>query len=166
MAHGQEVRDQVRRAYIYERLSLDIAASQAGVAFATASRWKRAAAEAGDDWDKLRSANLLAGAGLEEVGRQALTGFMIQYQATMEALCKAENIEPGTKVEMLASLADAFNKTVSASKRVLPETSELGTAMEVVQKLAEFVRARFPKHVHAFAEILEPFGEELAKTYG
>ncbi|MFV9472784.1 DUF1804 family protein [Pseudomonas aeruginosa] len=46
------------------------------------------------------------------------------------------------KVQLLASLADAYNKTVSASKRVLPEkTSALATAMEVLQRLASFIRS-------------------------
>ncbi|MCO1698543.1 DUF1804 family protein, partial [Pseudomonas aeruginosa] len=71
--------------------------------------------------------------------------------------------KPAVKVQLLASLADAYNKTVSASKRVLPETSALATAMEVLQRLASFIRERFPQHAHAFAEVLEPFGELLAR---
>ncbi|MCT4945650.1 DUF1804 family protein [Pseudomonas aeruginosa] len=35
--------------------------------------------------------------------------------------------------------------------------------MEVLQRLASFIRERFPQHAHAFAEVLEPFGELLAR---
>uniref|UniRef100_UPI00106BBFDF DUF1804 family protein n=1 Tax=Pseudomonas aeruginosa TaxID=287 RepID=UPI00106BBFDF len=52
------------------------------------------------------------------------------------------------------------------SKRVLPETSALATAMEVLQRLASFIRERFPQHAPAFAEVLEPFGEVIAKELG
>lgn len=64
------------------------------------------------------------------------------------------------------TLADAYNKTISASKRILPETNELAVAMGVVQRLAAFIKEQHPKHVGAFAEVLGPFGDELARAYG
>ena len=67
---------------------------------------------------------------------------------------------------MLASLADAFNKTVAASRKVLPETSELATAMEVLNFMAIFIQEKYPQHLSAFLEILEPFGQEINKKYG
>ena len=70
------------------------------------------------------------------------------------------------KVEMLTSLADAFNKTTAASRRVLPETSRLATALLVVRKLGEFIQTQHPKHLAAFAEILEPFGTIIEKEFG
>lgn len=166
MAHSQEVRDKVRRLYVFDRIGLEMAALQCGVSMSTASRWKRESAEAGDDWDKMRAAAILAGDGIETVARAALAGFLTQYQATMELLNTNPDIPAEKKVQMLASLADSFNKTVAASRRVLPETSQLATAMEVVQKLAGFIREKYPKHAQAFVEVLEPFGEELAKAYG
>ncbi|MEI1100652.1 DUF1804 family protein, partial [Pseudomonas aeruginosa] len=84
-----------------------------------------------------------AGGGLEDVARQVLAGLVTQFQATMEAIQVDADIKPAVKVQLLASLADAYNKTVSASKRVLPETSALATAMEVLQRLASFIRERF-----------------------
>ncbi|MEG6991648.1 DUF1804 family protein, partial [Pseudomonas aeruginosa] len=129
-------------------------------------RWKQQAEAEGDDWDKAQSAQLLAGGGLEDVARQVLAGLVTQFQATMEAIQVDADIKPAVKVQLLASLADAYNKTVSASKRVLPETSALATAMEVLQRLASFIRERFPQHAQAFAEVLEPFGEIIAKEIG
>jgi len=166
MAHSPEIRDKVRRLYIMERVSLEIGALQCGVSFSTASRWKREAQDSGDDWDKLRAAQILAGDGIESVARAALAGFLTQYQSVMDTLNADPDIAAENKVQMLASLADSFNKTVAASKRVLPETSQLATAMEVVQKMAGFIRDKYPKHIQAFIEVLEPFGEELAKSYG
>ncbi|MFC0349700.1 DUF1804 family protein [Undibacterium danionis] len=166
MAHPAETRDKVRRAYVFDRLSLELAAVKVGVSYGTASRWKAAASEQGDDWDKAQAAQLMAGGAIEDIGRQMLAGLVIQYQSSMEELTKDSKLNPTIKVQLLASLADAFNKTISASKRLLPETSELATAMEVMQNLATFVRQRYPQHANAFTEILEPFGEELGKTYG
>ncbi|MDP1980488.1 DUF1804 family protein [Undibacterium sp.] len=166
MAHPPELRDKVRRAYVFDRLSLEVAALKCGVSYGTASRWKSAAAEAGDDWAKAQAAQLLAGGSIEDIGRQMLAGLVTQYQASMDELTKNAEINPATKVQLLASLADAFNKTIAASKRIMPETSELATAMEVIQKLAAFVRQRYPQHASAFTELLEPFGEVLFKEYG
>ncbi len=39
-------------------------------------------------------------------------------------------------------------------------------ATDVAKRLAEFVRTNYPQHAPAFAEILGPFGDELAKAYG
>ena len=166
MAHPPETRDALRRAYVFDRLSLEVAALKLGIPVGTATRWKRDARDNGDDWDKQRAAQLLAGGSIEDIARMALAGLVTQYQATIEALNTDSSLDAATKVQLLASLADAYNKTVSASKRVLPETSELATAMEVVQQLAGFIRQRYPRHGQAFAEILEPFGEEVSKRYG
>lgn len=166
MAHSKEVREAVKRHYVHDRMPLEQAAKLRDVSPATVGRWKKEAAENGDDWDKQRAALLLAGDGIEAVARQMLADYLIQHQAMMEEISKSTDINAGKKVEMLASLADSFNKTVAASKRVLPETNELATAMDVVQKLADFIRTHYPQHARIFAEVLEPFGDELAKTYG
>ncbi|WP_035345573.1 DUF1804 family protein [Dickeya sp. DW 0440] len=166
MAHPQEIRDKLRRAYIFGQMSLEIAAAQSGVAFGTARRWKKDAQDAGDDWDKLRAAHVMAGGGLEDIGRAVLTGLVTQYQTTLEMLNGAADIPPQARVELLASLADAFNKATSASKKILPETSELSVALEVIQLLSAFIREQHPKHLEAFVSILNGFGEEIGKRYG
>ncbi|MBJ9752741.1 DUF1804 family protein [Burkholderia cepacia] len=165
MAYSKEVRDKVRRAFVFDRLSLEVAAMKSGVNYSTARRWKDDARSAGDDWEKAQAAQLLAGGGIEGAARQMLAGMVTQYQATMDELDSAV-MAPADKVAMLASLADAYNKTINASKRVLPETNELAIAMGVVQRLATFIKDRYPEHVGAFADVLGPFGDELATAYG
>ncbi|KVE36206.1 DUF1804 family protein [Burkholderia sp. BDU5] len=165
MAHPKEIRDKVRRAFVFDRFSLEIAAAKHGVSYATARRWKADALIQGDDWDKAQAAQLMAGGGIEGAARQMLAGLVTQYQATMDELDGAE-MKPADKVALLASLADAYNKTINASKRILPETNELAIAMGVVQRLAAFIKERHPEHVGAFADVLGPFGDELATAYG
>lgn len=165
MAHPQSVRDKVRRAFVMDRLSLEIAALKCSVSAATARRWKDQALEAGDDWDKAQAAQLMAGGGIEEITRQMLAGLLQQYQATMESIETSSELTPIDKVKMLASLADAYNKTISASKRILPETNELAIAIGVVQRLAAFIKERHPEHVGAFVDVLGPFADELTTAY-
>lgn len=166
MAHGEETRRQVRAAFVFDQLGLEVAALKHDIPIATARRWKREAKEAGDDWDKARSAQMIAGGGIEDVVRQTLAVVVQQVQATVEAIQNAPDMPPAEKVQMLASLADAYNKLMAASKRLMPETDKLATAMDVLKRMSEFVRVRHTRHSNAFAEILEPFADELARVYG
>ena len=63
-------------------------------------------------------------------------------------------------------LRDSFHKTMASFKRLMPETSRHTVALDALQRLAGFAQARYPQHVPALIEMLEPFGEELAKAYG
>jgi hypothetical protein len=166
MAHGEDVRRAVRAAYVFDQLALEPAAIKAGVPFPTARRWKRDAMAEGDDWDRARSAQAIAGGALEDVVRQTLAVVVQQVQATVETIQAATDMAPGDKVQMLASLADAYNKLMAASRRLMPETDKLAVAMDVVRRFAEFTRARHPQHAASVLAVLEPFGAELARAYG
>jgi hypothetical protein len=87
------------------------------------------------------------------------------FQATMEQIQAAENMQPADKAKMMAALADSFNKMVNAAGKAAPNISKLGIATDVLRKFAEFIRASFPQHQQAFLEVLEPFGYEIAKAY-
>jgi hypothetical protein len=163
MAHKDAKRQALRAAYVHDHLPLETAADKAGVPHSTAQRWKRQARAAGEDWDKLRAATLLAGEGMENVARQMLADYVVQHKALMDLINTDAELGAAAKVDMLASLADSFNKTVAASRKVLPETNKLATALAVINRLSDFIREHFPQHAVAFVEILEPFGEVLAK---
>lgn len=165
MAHSEETRRAVRAAYIFDQLSLEMAALKNEVPFATARKWKRDDKVAGDDWEKARSAQMIAGGGIEDVVRQTLAVVVQQVQATVQAIQGDENMPPSTKVDMLASLADAYNKLLAASRRLMPETDKLAVATDVLKREAEFIRKNFPQHQAAFADVLLSFGEELSKAY-
>lgn len=166
MAHPDETRRAVRAAYVFDQLGLEVAAVKEGVPVATARRWKSEARKAGDDWDKARSAQMIAGGGIEDVVRQTLAVVVQQVQATVESIQAAEDMPPADKVQMLASLADAYNKLMAVSKRMMPETDRLAVALEVIKRLLEFTKANYPGNAAALAEMLEAFGTEIAKAYG
>ena len=166
MAHSDETRRAVRAGYVFDQLALETAADAQAVPVATARRWKSDARKAGDDWDKARAAQELAGGSLEDVLRQTLAVIVRQTQATMDAIEGATDMPPAAKVQAMASLADSYNKLLAAARRLMPETDQLGVAMGVVQLLLDFVRKNYPQHGAAIAEVLEPFGEEVTKAYG
>lgn len=166
MAHSDETRRAVRAAYVFDQLGLEVAAVKEGVPTATARRWKSEAKAAGDDWDRARAAQMMAGGGIEDVVRQTLAVVVQQVQATVESIQAAPDMEPAIKVQMLASLADAYNKLMAASKRLMPETDKLAVAMGVIRLLLDYVRKHHPQHGAAIAAVLEPFGEEVVKNYG
>ena len=148
MAHPKETRDRLRQLYVSGNQTLETAAIMCGTTQATARRWREQARENGDDWDKMRAAYTLAGGSIEELGQQD------------------GDLGPAEKVKLLASLADAYNKTVAANARILPETSKLATALEVVELLVQFVSEKHPKQLGALAEVLEPFGAEVERKFG
>lgn len=166
MAHGEDTRRAVRGAYVFDQLSLEVAAVKEGVPVATARRWKREAKDAGDDWDKARSAQMIAGGGIEDVVRQTLAVVVQQVQATVEALQANPDMDPAAKVQALASLADAYHKLMAASKRLMPETDKLAVAMDVLKRFGEHLAKKKPALAGEFVEQIEVFGEELARTYG
>ena len=166
MAHPQDAREKVRRLYVFEQLPLEMAALQAEVPIGTARRWKSADKAKGDDWDKVKTAHVMASGGAEEIARAIFTGLMIQYQAVIEQLNADNSQPPAEKVQMLTSMADAFNKTVAASRRVLPETNKLAVALGVIEDFAGYVQKQKPELLPAFVELLEGFGAVIEANYG
>lgn len=164
MAHySQEIREKARKAYIFDKLSLASVSLTIDVPYQTVARWKKQAAEKGDDWDKLKAAHTLAGGDLESMARQILTDLVAQFKATMEIVQHQEGLSAFERVSLLTSLSDSYHKAVSASRKLLPETSKLAVAFEVLEKLGEYMKQHKPELLMEFAAVLEPFGELLEK---
>jgi len=84
----------------------------------------------------------------------------------LDELKTAKDIKPLDKAEALARLSDAYQKTVKAAGQSDPKLSRLAIAMDVLQKLMTFISSDYPQYVQMFMEILQPFGEELAREFG
>lgn len=164
MSDRDELRRKARADYIYRRLTLSTIAVAYGKNEATIGRWKKAARDAGDDWDKARTAHVIAGEGVEVVVSSVVEDFMIQAQSILDEI-KVGDHTTQEKVGMLVSLSDAMTKMAASAKRFAPKVSELGVAQDVMAKLLDFVRTEFPHHSAAILEIIEPFGERLAEIY-
>lgn len=166
MAHSAETRRKARAFYVHDRLPLEVAAEKVGVAHGTVARWKRLALAAGDDWERARAAASLSGDGIKSAAQAVLEDYLLQHKATLDALRDPdEPISPLQRAEVLSRLSDSFHKTMAAHAKLSPELSRLAVAMDVMQRLATFLRANYPQHVTAFLEVLEPFGETLTDAY-
>ncbi|MBF0368571.1 MAG: DUF1804 family protein [Magnetococcales bacterium] len=165
MAHTSKTRSKLRRRFI-EGGDLAVVAERLGVAIATARRWRREALKSGDDWQQARDAFLLAGKGRRSTMRQGVEKYMGVYLKAVEALEAADDLEPLERTDALAKLADSFNKITGSVAKLDAKLATLGVAMETVEKLGDFIKSDFPQHAGAFLEVLEPFGERLAKDHG
>lgn len=164
MSDRNDLKRKARSDYVYRRMTISTIAAAYSKSEATIGRWKKAAREAGDDWDKARSANVIAGEGVEVVISTVVEDFMIQAQAILDEL-KEGSHSTAEKVGMLVSISDAMTKLAASAKRFAPKVSELGVAQDVMAKMLDFVREEFPHHSAAILEIIEPFGEKLAEIY-
>lgn len=163
MAHPQETRAELRRLYVFDQKSLPEAAEEAGIPLATARQWKNKDKAAGDDWDKQKAAYMMAGGGLENVNRAIMASFLLRYQETMDDVERWQDMTPLEKVDAITRLSDGYAKTVATNKKLLPEISEKAAALRVIERLLNFTKDKYPKHLAAVIEVLEPFGKVIDK---
>lgn len=152
---NEETRRKARSDYVYRRFTMATIAAAYGVSAASVGRWKKAAAAEGDDWDKARTAHVIAGEGVEAVVSTVVEDFMIQAQSILDEIKNGDHTVK-EKVDMLVSLSDAMTKMAASAKRFAPKVSELGVAQDVMGKLLAFVKDEFPHHAEAILEIIEP----------
>ncbi|MFC0979513.1 DUF1804 family protein [Pasteurella multocida] len=164
MAFDEKTRALVRRYYVFEFLSLEQSANKAKVSFNTARRWKKEAASKGDDWDKVRDVQVMAGSELTDITKGLLSGFIIQYRATMDEIQNSE-LNAQDKVERLSSLADSFAKMTAASKRILPEVSESATALKTIKLFGSYIQEKKPQLLGEFLDLIRDFGQQLEKEF-
>lgn len=164
MSDRTDLKRKARSDYVFRRMQQSTIAITVGVSEATIGRWKKAAKDAGDDWDKARTAHVLAGEGCEVVISTVVEEFMIQAQAILDEIKEGTHTTQ-EKVTMLVAISDAMTKLAASAKRFAPKVSELGVAQDVMGKLLDFVREEFPHHSATILEIIEPFGERLSEIY-
>lgn len=164
MAHDAKVRARARQLYIQERLTLALVSIKVDVPINTLRRWKTVAKDAGDDWDIARSALALQGEGRDAIVADVVDRFLAIYHVTIQAVEDA-TIEVGDKVKLMVSLSDSFAKMMNGAGKASPQMSRLGVAMDVLRQFAEFIAEDYPDLREPFMEVIEPFGEKLAKVY-
>ena len=163
MAHGKEKRTQLRGLFVFQRMAMEAACKKLGVPRSTANRWKQEAAMQGDDWETARAAVALGDENFKNLSAKLLEDYLVQHQATMDLLREAKDMGPMQRAETLASMSDSFNKTMASFKRLNPELDKQAVQLDVLQRFASFAQQRYPQHLRVLVEMLEPFGEELAK---
>ena len=165
MAHDEKTKADVRRYYVFDCLTLELAAEKAKVSYNTARRWKREAEARGDNWDKVRDASTMASGKVEDVARGMLTTFVLYFESTMDELRKTEDLPVSEKAKLIQGLGDSYSKMVASSKRLLPEVSELATAIKTVKLFGEYIKTNKPELTGDFLDLLNGFGETLSKEF-
>ena len=89
-----------------------------------------------------------------------LADYLHAHQEAIAAI-KSQVKDPLQRVEALSKLSVAMDRTLRALGRGNLETSPLVVARILLDRQSEFIKQRFPNHIAAFLEILEPFGHEL-----
>ena len=163
LAHAKEKSIQLRGLYVYQRLPMEAAARKLHVPRATANRWKQKAAALGDDWDNARAAVALGDETFSNLSKRLLEDYLVQHQATIELLRQDTELGARERAETLASLSDSFNKTMASFRRLSPELNRQAVELDTIQRFVAFAQGRYPQHLPALLEMLEPFGQELAR---
>lgn len=166
MAYSPETVQAVRGSFVFERLPLPVAASKHEVSYSTAQAWKKKALDAGDDWDRARSASLMAAGGLGDVTNQILESFTLLYQSTMQEIQDSTDLKPLEKTEAMSRLSDSYSKMMKAAGYANPKISKLAIAMEVLNEEATLIKAEFPDDVERFAKILDRLGPRICEVFG
>lgn len=165
MAHDADKKRDARRRYVRERQGLPMIALAISIPERTIARWKAEAKLDGDDWDMARTANTISGEGMEAILVELLEDFIIQHRSAMDDLKNQKDISAKDRAQIITSLTDSFSKMMAASGKLSPKLSELGVAMDVLTRFADFVGRTRPDLAPSLLEVLEPFGEELSQTY-
>lgn len=164
MAHPPEKKTELRAAYL-GGLPLERAAEKVEIPLPTARRWYQDAKKAGDDWDKYRAAGLVvAGGGIEQAMGRVIAAGLVRCEVLLEQIEGAK--DPFEAVKAMGTLSDTIAKLKSAGKGMMPEADRLGVAMDVIKRMQVFIQTNYPQHGAAFADVLMPFGDEIARAYG
>lgn len=155
MAHDEKTKADVRRYYVFDCLTLELAAEKAKVSYNTARRWKREAEARGDNWDKVRDASTMASGKVEDVARGMLTTFVLYFESTMDELRKTEDLPVSEKAKLIQGLGDSYSKMVASSKRLLPEVSELATAWKVIEMVTNLIKTKYSDLLPTFLSVLD-----------
>lgn len=155
MAHDEKTKADVRRYYVFDCLTMELAAEKAKVSYNTARRWKREAEARGDNWDKVRDASTMASGKVEDVARGMLTTFVLYFESTMDELRKTEDLPVSEKAKLIQGLGDSYSKMVASSKRLLPEVSELATAWKVIEMVTNLIKTKHSDLLPTFLSVLD-----------
>ena len=98
------------------------------------------------------------------MSKKLLEDYLVQHQATIDMLREHPTMTPRERAETLASMSDSFNKTMASFRRLNPELNRQAVQLDVLQRFTSFAQSHYPQHLAALVEMLEPFGQELAKV--
>lgn len=165
MAHSLETKGKVRQLYI-EGMPLTSAALSCTVSYDTAKAWKKSAEIKGDNWDTARAAYSISGAGIDQLNLQVIENFNRQTITIQREIDNEEGLKASIKVQLQATLADAYSKFSKAFSRLNPQFSGLSVALDTLKIIVDYLRKNDPAALKAIQPHLEQIGAILGKRHG
>ncbi|WP_130470049.1 DUF1804 family protein [Candidatus Magnetaquicoccus inordinatus] len=96
----------------------------------------------------------------QQVANELWKEYLQAHRQAMTSLLQ-EGGDPLQRVESLAKLSLALDRTYRALEQGNDAISPLQIARQLLERQAVFIQDHFPRHLPAFLEILEPFGQSL-----
>ena len=170
MRYTQERKDQVRAAYVSDRLDMKALSEKFDIPYITIRTWKKKAAENGDDWDTARSAAVFVGSGMQVQAARFMEDFVRLYQRTVKDLnARLDNpdivVDPIETANALAKMADSFAKSSKAVMNSAPTYSKLATGHEVIEEFTQYLRDHHKDKMRDWVKILPGFARRLAEVF-
>ena len=163
MAYPVEMHKQLRDLYVLRYLSLEEAAKELGISFATARAWKAKAQKNGTDWDVERAAQIRVDGKDNQLTNVVFLKMMALLEHNIDRLSHDETIEPLELGKALIGLGDTLSKTTALGARIMPEVNRVEQAMRMVRLIGDTVREERPDIAPYFVELLERLAPDLAQ---
>ncbi|MDP8567915.1 DUF1804 family protein [Methylophilus aquaticus] len=165
MAHSQETRNNVRKAFVVDGLPLTVACSTNGVSYDTGREWKRQAKEAGDDWDTARAAHQITNQSTDEATKQ-LVDIMVRKALVIAQKLEDSNLGPEQQIQLVASISDSMSKFTKCIARIDPKLGALSVALDTLKTIAEYLQKHDRVALAQFQDHLEGIGGVLQSRFG
>ena len=163
MAYPVEMQKQLRDLYVLRYLSLEEAAKELGISFATARAWKAKAQKNGTDWDVERAAQIRVDGKDNQLTNVVFLKMMALLERNIDRLSHDEDIEPLELGKALIGLGDTLSKTTALGARIMPEVNRVELVMRMVRLIGDTVREERPDIAPYFVELLERLAPDLAQ---
>jgi uncharacterized protein YjcR len=166
MAKDAALRAKAKKHYVQDVLPLSAIAKRLSLSVRTLAKWKADDARDGLSWDKERLAMRVSKKSVEATAQECMAIFLEYHRQVIEEVKANDALSTMEKVAAATALADSFNKNVRACASAAPSVNKLAIAIDFLQLLVTFVSEKHPDAAPTLLAVLEPFGAELAKTYG
>jgi transposase len=153
-----------RDAYVNGGQSIPEIARALGVVDFTVKRWRLEAKKRGDDWDKARYQAHLSKDKVGELNQRILAQYLETLTSATNAVYTTD-MTPIEKTKALVSLADSYNKMISAMKRTDPEVAVANIAVDVLTIVHDTLKAQSESAAKALTKCMDEITARIQERY-
>lgn len=115
--------------------------------------------------DRRAAAESISGPSREAMVEDLTNQILPAFQVAIRELHGDLTLSSYQRAKVLAELAMAMDRSMSALGKASPTIDRLGIAQKVVYLLADFVQEQFPQHAQTLLAIIEPFSKRLVTEF-